>query len=109
LRGDLLEHLSARGLKRQLIDHDLIVLDFVTRPEAQSARSTFVDLRNVLAARDELATGRKIRTLDMFQQLRGRRLRFIEKMDDRCHDLTQIVRWDIRRHADCDATRTVEK
>ena len=27
LRGDLLEHLRARGLERQLVDHDLAVLD----------------------------------------------------------------------------------
>ena len=81
LRRDLLEHLRAGGLERQLVDHDLAVLDLVARAQAQRAGARLVDLHEIGAARDELAARREIGALDVLHELAERRVRIVEQPD----------------------------
>jgi len=108
LRGDLLEHLRARRLERQLVDHDLAVLDRIARAQPQRSATALVDLHNLVAARDELAAGREVGALDVLHQLRERRLGLVEQPDQRGRDLAQVVRRHVGRHADGDPARAVE-
>ena len=63
--------------------------------------------RTDAAAPHDDALRREIRTLDVFHQVRQLRLGVIEDADARVDDLAQVVRRDIRRHADGDARRAV--
>ena len=61
------------------------------------------------AAADDQATGRKIRALDDLAQLVDRYLGVLEMREARVDDLSEIVRRDVRRHADGDAAGAVDE
>ena len=109
LRGDLLEQLRAGHLVRQLRHDDLAVLDLVAATCAESAVPGLVDARQVLARRNDLGAGRKIRSLHVLEQLRDRRLRIIEQAHAGRRHLAQVVRRNVGRHADRDAGGPVQQ
>ncbi len=61
------------------------------------------------AAADDQAPGREIRALDDLAQLVDRYLGVLEMREARVDDLAEIVRRDVRRHADGDAAGAVDE
>ncbi len=109
LRGDLLEHLRARRLIGQLADHDLAAFDLVARAQPERAGARLVDLRDVGRARDQLAARREVGALDDPRELTRRRVGLVEQLDQRLDDLAEVVRRNVRRHADRDPACRVEQ
>ena len=48
LHSDLLEHLATGYLVRQRCNHNIAILDFVRRPQAQRATAGFINLFDVI-------------------------------------------------------------
>ncbi len=109
LRGDLLEHLRARDLVRQLGDDDLAVLDLEAGPRAERAVAGLVDLQQLFARRDDLGARREVRAQHVLAELRRGRLRFVEQPHAGRGHFAQVVRRYVRGHADRDAGRAVQQ
>ncbi len=74
--------------------------------EASAAR--LVGFENSGSAVDD-AAGREVRPLHKFQNLRQCGLRIIHQRDGRVDDLSEIVRRNLRRHADRNTVRAVHQ
>ena len=55
------------------------------------------------------AAGRKIRTFNKLHQLQDRNVRVVDLGADAVNDFTEVVRWNVRRHADGDAGAPVDE
>ena len=123
--GDALEplvaHLLGHGgdelalvdLIRQLRHNDPLAvlaefLKFGARTDGDLAAAGGVGGADAAAAHDD-APGREIRALDVLHQVCQLRLGIFKDADAGVDDLRQIVRRDIRRHADGDAARAVDQ
>src|SRR5207302_9819870 len=58
---------------------------------------------------DDLAAERKVRSLDSVEQLRRRRFWIADQVNGGPDHLAEIVRWDVRRHADRDTGAAVDE
>ncbi len=114
--GDLREHAVVAALAhlvRQLRDDDRVVaallrLDVRDGPHADAAAAGLVGVADALQAHDQRA-GREIGALDVLHQALGRDLGIVDQRDRAGDDLAQVVRRDVRRHADGDAGRAVRE
>ena len=68
-----------------------------------------IDLFNLVSRCNELAASWKVRAFDVFHQLRDRRLRIVDQVDNSTRNLTQIVWRNIRGQTDGDTGRAVEQ
>ena len=78
LCGNLLQHLSARGLKRQCSDNNFTSLLFVTGTHAHTAASARVGFKQLGFRGNDFCAGWKIRTLDYLAEFSDRTLRLVE-------------------------------
>jgi len=62
-----------------------------------------------VAEADDLAAGRQVGAGDELHDVVKGGIGMLDQMAQRLHDLDQIVRGDVGRHADCDATRAVDQ
>ncbi len=111
---DLLEHLLAGGVRRQLGDHQLPlaareILDLPARAHLQAAAADFVGRRDFRVARDDLAAAREVRARHQLHQLRMRELRIADQRHRRGGHLAQVVRRDFGGQAHRDARGAVEQ
>ena len=75
--------------------------------DAERAAAGGIGLGDHLRRIDDDAAGREIRTLDVFQQRLGARVRIVDQEQRGVADLGGVVRRDRGRHADRDALRAV--
>ena len=75
---------------------------------AHAAATGLVGVTDALPAEDRPA-GREVRALDVGHQPVDRDLRVVDEGDGRADHLAQVVRRDVRRHADRDAGRAVDE
>ncbi len=61
------------------------------------------------ASADDDRTGREVRALDVLREPLDVDVRVVDHRDDPVHDLGEIVRRDVRRHADRDPGRAVDE
>ncbi len=110
---DLLDHPLGPHEIRKLGDHDARAaraerFDRRLRPGAEESAAVRVGVLDAVEPDDDPA-GREIGTGDELHQLVDRGLRVLEKVDRRTHDLDEVVRGHVRRHADRDAGRAVDQ
>ena len=86
---------------RRLFDHCL-------GPDLDDAAARRVGVANAGRAMDECGGG-EVRALDFLHELGHGRVGLADQLDRRIHDLTQVVRRDVRRHTDRDARRAVDE
>ena len=79
------------------------------RAQPDRAGAGLVDLLELLRRVEHLGAGRKVRALDVAAQLHAAQIRVVEQLDERRADLVEVVRRDVRRHADRDAGRAVDQ
>ncbi len=111
--GDLLGQARLVHLVRQLGDHDpcaavRALLDLRDRADLDRAAAGLVDVPDALAAHDRGA-GREVGSLHELHQVAGRGLRVVQVVHDRVDRLAQVVRRDVRGHADRDAAGAVHQ
>ena len=109
LGGDLLQHAGAGNLMRQGADHHRAVFFRPHRAHTHRTAAILVDFTDLGAGGNDFRFGRIIRPLYDIQQIVERRLRFFNQGNGRLSDFTQVVRRNIRRHADGDAGSAVEQ
>ena len=108
--GDLLDHPAFAGLAnavRELRDDDRALaaaelLDVSAPANGDAAAPGAIRIANAAAA-DDRAAGREVRALDVLREPLDVDRRVLDHRDDRVDDLAEIVRRDVRRHADGDA------
>src|SRR5690606_11460212 len=112
--GDLLDQPRLVHLVRQLGDDDRLssaavdLLGMRLRAHIDAAAPRRIRAVDALDAVD-LPGGREIRPGDMLDQLRDADRRILEQRKARIDDLAEVVRRNIRRHADRDARRAVDQ
>ena len=74
----------------------------------EAAASVLVGVHDPGAAVND-ACGRKIRALHEFQNLRELGGGIVDQGNGGVHDLSEVVGWNVCRHADCDAVRSVDQ
>ena len=89
-------------------DDDVGAFHLVRRSQAQRTAARRVNFLNVARRRNQFTASRIIRAFDVFHELADSRLGIIDQMDQGAGHFVQIVRRDIRRHADSDTGRAVE-
>ncbi len=109
LRRDLLEYLAAGNLVRQRTDDDVAVLLPVRGAQSQRSVAAIVDLLDIASRRYELAARRKVRSLDVFHDLRDGRFRVVDQVHERTGDFVQVVRRHVGGQADRDTGCAVEQ
>src|SRR4030095_7307340 len=82
-------------------------LDVCPRPDEYAPASRFVRFDNAGAAVDDRGS-RKVRTFDELHQAIDRDGGIVDERKTRIDDFAQVVRRDIRRHADGNPGRTVD-
>ena len=111
---DILDELALIDLIRQLVDDysgsavapELLKLR--ARADNDSAAAGGVCLTYAAAPHDD-ALGREIRAFDVLHKVGQRRFRIIQHADAGVYDLGEVVRRDIRRHADGDTAGAVDQ
>ena len=103
----------AARLVRQLGDDDLdgallVLLDRRRGPHLHAAAAGAVGVDDPGPAEDAGA-GREVRPLDELHQVVGRGLRVVDQVDRGVDDLAEVVRRDVRGHADGDALAAVDE
>ena len=114
--GDLLDHTDVAALLhavRQLGDDDrglaaAQLLDVCASPHDDPAASRAIRLANSFAAEDDPAR-RKVGALDVARQTLDVDLGVVDDRHDGVDDLPEVVRRDVRRHADGDAGGAVDE
>ena len=114
--GDLLDQPAVAALlhrERQLGDDQRLLalrqrLDVRARLHAHAAAPGLVRVADALPAEDGPA-GREVGALDVGHQAVDGDGRVVDVRDDRVGHLAQVVRRDVRRHADGDAGRAVDE
>ena len=111
---DLLDEIGLRHRPWHRRDHQidaalLLLLDLVLAANAQRAAALFVDLAELDLAVEQLAARREVRPVDVLHQRHVLDLAILRQRDQRLDDLAQVVRRDVRRHADRDAGRAVDQ
>src|SRR5262245_11002783 len=114
--GDLLDHAGVAALLHgewQLVDDDrrlaaAQLLDVRAGAHDDSPATRAVRLADPFAAEDD-AAGREVRTLDVLGQPVDVDRRVVDHRDERVGDLAQVVRRDVRRHADRDSGGAVDE
>ena len=109
LLGDLLQHLRTGDLVRQRVDDDVVFFALPGGTRLEAAVAFLVELDQVCARRNDLGAGRQIRTLDVLQQRTRGRFRIVEQVDAGGRHFTQVVRRNVRGHADGNARRAVQQ
>ena len=79
------------------------------RAHAERAAARRIGLGDLRRLVDDDAAGRKIRTLDVFEQRPAARLRIVDQEQRGVAQFGRVVRRDRGRHADGDALRTVRQ
>ena len=102
-----------RGLVRDLGDDDLALavprlLDLGNRPHLHRASPGPVGVEDARPAEDESA-GREVGALHEAHQLVRSGIAILEHVQDGVDHLAEVVRRDVRRHADGDALRPVDQ
>jgi hypothetical protein len=111
--GDLFDEIGLRHRIRDRRDHDvgaaaLLFLGLVFAAQPDRARAVLVDLTKLDLVVQDLATGRKVRTVDERHQLDVVDVAVVRERDGGGHDFAEVVRWNVRRHAYGDAGRAVD-
>ena len=113
LLGDVLDELALVDLIRQLGHDDA---DAVVSPRLGLGAGAHDDAaaaggvgRADAAAADDDAPGREVRARDVLHEIAERGVRIFEHAHAGVDDLGQVVRRDIRRHADGDARAAVDE
>ena len=114
--GDLFDQPGFLHLERNFGDDDLVaatagIFDFPLGADAKAATAGLVGLDDALAAIDDDAAGRKVRTFDatalrivrIEHQVFYGRTRILDQVQCRIAEFVGIVRRDRRRHADGNA------
>ena len=109
LLRDLLQHLRARDLVREGEHDDRAVLALETRAHPHAARSALVHRDEIFARGDDLGLGREVRAANVIAEIADGSLRLVEEPDAGGDDLAQVVRRNVRRHADRDSRRPVQQ
>ena len=95
---------------RQVRDDDVaVVLALPARPRAHLAVAALVELEQLRAVADDLAAGGEIRPRHMVEQRLDLRVGVLEQMDASLHQLADVVRRDVGRHAHRDAGGAVDE
>jgi hypothetical protein len=110
---DLLREARLVDLIRQLRHDDALpavraLLDARDRAHLDGATAGPVGVLDPVATED-LRAGREVRALDELHEVVGRRLRVVDEVHDAVDDLPEVVRGDVRRHADRDAAGAVHQ
>ena len=84
------------------------VLDCRLGAYGEAAAAIGIGLLDSAAAIDEAASG-EIRAFDDLEKLFERGLRILHQSDRRIHDLSQVVRRNVGRHADGDSVRSIDQ
>ena len=114
--GDLLDHARVAALLHPVgqLAHDdrglaaAQFLDVSAGPHDDSTAARAVRLADPLAADDDPAR-REVGALDVTRQAVDVDLGVVDQRDERVDHLAEIVRRDVRRHADCNALRPVDE
>ena len=114
--GDLLDERALAALldhEGQLGDDDRLLalgqrLGVGARAHADAAAAGLVGVADALPAEDDPAR-REVGALDVLHQLLDGDRRVVDERDDRVGDLAEVVRRDVRGHADGDARRAVDE
>ena len=77
--------------------------------EPDRSRPRSVDLLDLLGRVENLPAGREVGPLDVAAQLRVADILVVEQLHERRADLAEVVRRDVRGHADGDARRAVDQ
>ena len=85
----------------------LLAFDLDLGSDAEAAAASRIGLRNAVAAVDQNAAGREVRTRDEVHQRAVFGLGIVDQVCRGVDQLADVVRWDGRRHADRDAARAV--
>ena len=100
-------------LVRQLGDDDLglarrfLFLDDGTRAHHDASASGLLVILDSGAAVD-VSAGREVGTLDQLSDVAGSHLRIVDQRREGGDDFTEVVRWDVGRHADRDSRGSVD-
>ena len=86
----------------------LALLDAGRRPHLHRAATGAVGVDDAGTAEDA-RPGREVGTLDELHEVVGCRLGVVDQVEDRVDDLAEVVRRDVRRHADGDALAAVDE
>ena len=114
--GDLRDHAALAALLHavgKLGDDDRALaaaqlLDMRARAHDDAAAARAVGVANAGTADDDRA-GREIGALDVLHQVLDVRVGLVDQRHDRADHLAQVVRRDVRRHADGDARAAVDE
>ena len=112
--GDVLDDRLRIDLVRHLGDHDLrpvgrlALLDRRPRAHHDLAAPRLAVVVDPLPAHD-VGARREIRALEVLLQVPRRRLGIVDQGERRGDDFPQVVRRDVRRHADRDPARPVDE
>jgi hypothetical protein len=112
--GDALDHARLVHLVRDLVDDDrrlagpVVGLDRRARPHREDAAALTVGLPDRRLPADE-AGGREVRSRNELHELVDGELGRLDQGDQRIAHLAQVVRRDVRRHADRDAGGAVDE
>src|SRR5262245_29308180 len=109
LSSDLFQDFGARDLIRQSGDDNIAMVLLVTCAHTDGASAGLIEAYDFLTRRDDLRLSGKIRALDVGTQLFHRRPGMLQKMDTGVNHFPEIVRWDIRGHADRNTRGAVEQ
>ena len=114
--GDLADDAAVAALldhERQLGDDDRLLALRISSmcargAHAHAAAAGLVGVADAGQAEDD-AAGREVRALHVLHQAGGVDVRVVDEGDRRRDRLPQVVRRDVRRHADGDAARAVDE
>ncbi|MBP1770654.1 MAG: hypothetical protein H6P96_1272 [Candidatus Aminicenantes bacterium] len=112
--GDRFEQARLVDLVGDLENDDLVLfafgrpLDEGLGPEMEDAPAVPVGVEEALAAVDDAAR-RKVRALDVLEDVLERGVGVLDEVDDAVADLRQVVGRDVRGHADGDAVAAVDE
>ena len=110
--GDLRDEVRLVHLIGDLGDHDLLLprglffLDHGAGPQHHPPAALLIAFLDPFASVDDRA-GREVGALDELPEILGGRVRVVHQMIDRFDRLGEVVRRDVRGHADGDARRPV--
>ena len=111
--GNALQQARLVHLVRQFGNDDGLtartdVFEVGTRTHAHPAAAIAISIAEVRDAIDDAAR-REVRTLHDFHQLRQRHFRLVNDHDAGVNDFAEVVRRNIRRHADRDTRRAIDQ
>ncbi len=109
LGSDLLQHPRPGNLVRQGGNHHRTVLFFPHRAHAHGAATVLVNFADLSPGGDDLCFGRVVRPLDDIQQLIEGGLRLVDERNGRLGHFAQVVRRNVRRHANGDPGGAVQQ